>query len=139
MTIEQKYKALFSPFRLFRDQESVNDFLEDATEQEIKDFIEVCVAEESYELAGYANKLLNEESREWKFCFFENEESRKDWLDNEVPEANRPAVEKLMFEATVIQAEIDVINETYDELDKELSYLYQQIEILSNDSERSKD
>lgn len=135
-TIEQKYKALFSPFRLFKDREAVNDFLDDATEQEIKDFIEVCVAEESYELAGYANKLLNEGSRDWRFVDFEDEQSRKEWL-REVPEKNRAAVERLMFEANVIQAEIDKINDTYDELDKELSYLCQQIEQLSNDSERS--
>jgi hypothetical protein len=131
MTIEQKYQALFSPYRLFKDEAAVRDFLDDADEQEVKDFIEVCISEDSYMLAAYANKLLNSNVRDWRFVDFEDEESRKEWL-KDVPKANRATVERLMFEANVIQAEIDKINDTYDELDKELSYLCQQIEQLSH-------
>lgn len=138
MTIEQKYQALFSPFRLFKDEAAVRDFLEDADEQEIKDFIEVCLTEESYMLASYANKLLNRDVRDWRFVDFEDEQSRAEWLA-EVPEANRATVERLMFEANVIQADIDIANATFDELDKELSYLCQQIEQLSYDSEGSEE
>jgi hypothetical protein len=134
MTIEQKYQALFSPHRLFKDEAAVRDFLDDADEQEVKDFIEVCVSEESYMLASYANKLLNNNVRDWRFVDFEDAESRKEWL-KDVPKANRDTVERLMFEANVIQAEIDKINDTYDELDKELSYLCQQIEHLSHEQE----
>jgi DNA-binding transcriptional MerR regulator len=63
--LEQKYLALMSPARLFSDENQVVEFLHGATLEEIKAFIDACVSEESYELAGYANKLIPLAEREW--------------------------------------------------------------------------
>lgn len=56
--LEAKYLALMSPRRLFHNEAAVQDFLKEGTTEEITAFIARCVEEESFELAGYADKVL---------------------------------------------------------------------------------
>jgi DNA-binding transcriptional MerR regulator len=62
---KEKYFCLMSPCRVFSDESQVIDLLHGASIDDIRAFIEVCVQEESYELAGYANKLIPLAEREW--------------------------------------------------------------------------